>query len=66
MMVMMMMMTMTMTITLRLQAWVRAGSGRMLPYVWNQRTSDASTETSKSRTFPDATQQPGLWAAHPH
>ena len=45
---------------------MRPGSGRMLTYVRNQLTYllyDASTETTKFRTFPDATQQPGLWAA---
>ena len=59
-------MMITMSIWLCLQAWVRPGWGRMLTYVRNQLTYllyDASTETTKFRTFPDATQQPGLWAA---
>ena len=63
---MMVIMMITMSIRLCLQAWVRPGWGRMLTYVRNQLTYllyDASTETTKFRTFPDATQQPGLWAA---
>ena len=46
-------MMITMLIRLRLQACVRPGSGRMLTYVWNQLAY-----------LRDATQQPGLWAAH--
>ena len=48
-----MIMMITMLIRLRLQACVRPGSGRMLTYVWNQLAY-----------LRDATQQPGLWAAH--
>ena len=46
-------MMITMLIRLRLQACVGPGSGRMLTYVWNQLAY-----------LRDATQQPGLWAAH--